>query len=124
MQFSLQYNQGIFDVKTESDADVETFSEIIKEIFNHEKWESGNPMLIDHTKLNAATLTAKDMESIAFLCGQYREQFRHTKCAIIAVGDLEYAMGRMWQAFAETELRDSSVMIFKSRAEAIAWLNE
>ena len=70
MQFSLQCNQGIFDVKTEGDADLITFSEIIKEILNHGNWKSGNPLLVDHTKLNASTLTSKDMESIAFLCGQ------------------------------------------------------
>ena len=124
MQFNLQYKQGIFEVKTGGDADLKTFSEIIKEILNHGKWKSGSPLLVDHTKLNAATLTSKDMESIALFCGQYGEQFGNSKCAIITVGDLEYALGRMWQAFVETEVRRTSVMIFKSRAEAIAWLSE
>jgi len=69
MQFSLQYNNGVFEVKTKGNAAVSVFDDLIKAIVAHEKWKPGASVLIDFTELNASPLTVGSIRTIADLCG-------------------------------------------------------
>jgi hypothetical protein len=125
MQFSLQYHQdqGIFEVKTNGEAEVERFCDFMKAIVDHEKWKPGSPVLVDNTKLNAAPLTIDGVKTIANFCEQHRAQFGHAKCALLASRDLEFGLTRMWQVFVSVDVWDVSEKLFKSRDEALAWLS-
>ena len=76
---------------------------------------------MNHSHLNAAPLTTDDMIKIAGFNGQFRAELGKAKCALVLTSDLEFGLGRMWEAFVENEW-DVSERLFKSRDDAIAWL--
>ncbi len=122
MHYTLEFKQGIFEVKTSGDADVIMFKEFIHEIVNHEKWLPGNPILVDHTDMNAGPLESNDLKKIADYCKKYSKSLGPAKCAILAARDLEFGIGRMWQVFVEINVWDVTQQIFKTREKALEWL--
>jgi hypothetical protein len=123
VEFNIQYHDGLFEVKTSGDAEFEKFRDILETLVTHEKWKPGTSFLINHTELNAATLTKDDMLNIARLNGQYSAKLGQAKCAHLLARDLEFGLARMWESFVENEW-DVTEKLFKSRDEAIIWLSD
>jgi len=121
VEFSVQYHNGFFEVKTFGDAEVGKFRDILEALVTHEKWKSGTALLINHTELNSASLTTDDMRTIVNFNAQYSGQVGKSKCAHLVARDIEFGMVRMWEGWAENKW-DVSEKLFKSRDEAIAWL--
>jgi Txe/YoeB family toxin of Txe-Axe toxin-antitoxin module len=65
MKYDVQYNDGIFEIKTSADANLEGFKCFWKKLVNHDKWKPSSRILADHTELNAAPLTVEDIKNIA-----------------------------------------------------------
>lgn len=124
MHYTLELNQGIFEVKTGGDAEVVKFKEFIHEIVNHDKWVPGSPILVDHTDMNAGPLELRDLKKIADYCKKYSRSLGFSKCAILTPRDLEFGVGRMWQVFVEISVWDVTQQIFKAREKALEWLKE
>ncbi len=101
MKFSLKYRQGIIEVKTFGDAEVQVFKEFVEAIVNHVNWEPGGRFLVDLSELDIGSLTVDQIEVLARIFEQNREKFGHAKCALLVSRDLEFGMGRMWQVFVE-----------------------
>ncbi|MFO7986956.1 MAG: hypothetical protein R6U38_13935 [Desulfatiglandaceae bacterium] len=123
MEFEIHPYDGIFEVRTYGDAEFGKFRDILEGLVTHEKWQPGTPFLMNHTELNSATLTNEDMRQIAELNGQYSARVGPSKCALLLPRDLEYGMGRIWEAFVEDKW-DASEELFRSREEAIEWLSD
>ena len=123
MQFSLTYHDAIFEVATSGDAILQGYYDFTKAVLEHEEWIPGGLILLNHTKLNTGPLTIDDVQAIATISEQYREQLGTAKVAILVARDLDYGMTRMWQVFVEsyTTSKDS-VEIFRNRDEAVSWL--
>ena len=123
MQFNVHYYDGIFEVTTSGDANLQGFNDFVKVIFEHEEWKPGGRILFDHTGLNAGPLTVDDVQGVANIAGQYNEQFGNAKLATVVSRDLEYGMARMWQILLEIhEVWYASEKLFRDRHEAVAWL--
>lgn len=122
MDFEILYHDGIFEIKTSGDAEAEKFRNLMEALVTHEKWIPGSPFLVNHARLDAASLTDEDIKNIAKLSNIYRDQIGKSKCAHLLSRDLEYGLARMWQVYVEKEW-DATEQLFKSRDEAIAWLS-
>ena len=122
MQFNVYYLDGIFEVTTSGDANLQGFNDFVKVIFKHEEWKPGGRILFDHTELNAGPLTVDDVQGIANIAGQYNEQFGNAKLAPVVNRDLEYGLARMWGVFVESKAWHASEKLFRDRDEAVAWL--
>ena len=122
MEYTVIYHGEYFEIKTRGVADFKRFQDMVKSLFEHDKWKLGSHILIDHTELDSGFLTTNDIQAIANLCAEYRAFFGKGKIAIVVARDLEYGMIRMWQAFMNSKVWDMSDKLFKSRDEAIAWI--
>lgn len=67
MKFSLNYFDGILEVKTSGEAEYEQFREILEAMVNHENWKHVTPFIINHTDLKFGPLTVADIQNIAEL---------------------------------------------------------
>ena len=123
MEFKLQYRKGLLEVKTSGDAELGTFREMMDSMLAHEEWKPGSPFLLDHSELNAGTLTVDDIRGIAGFCAQRRDRFGRAKCAIVVSRDLEFGIGRMWQVFVSNRW-DVTEELFKSKDDAREWLSD
>lgn len=121
MEFSIHRHDTFFEIVTFGDAEVEAFRDILEALVTHAQWETGTPMLIDLTHLNAAPLAIGDMNIIAGFNAQYSRRLGESKCAVLAINDLEYGMGRAWETFVENKWQIET-KLFKSRDAAIVWL--
>ena len=123
MQFSINYHDAIFEVVTSGDANLQGYYDFTKAVLEHEEWKPGGLILLNHTGLNTGPLTINDVQAIAAISEQYREQLGTAKVAIVVVRDLDFGMTRMWQVFVESyTTSNDSVEIFRNRDEAVAWL--
>ena len=123
MQFNLNYHDGIFEVTTSGDAVAQVFNDFAKALFEHEEWKPGEVILLNHSELNAGTLTNDDIRAIASISGLYCEQFGEAKVACLVGRELEYGMARMWQTFVDIKVVwSASEKLFMDRDEAVTWL--
>ncbi len=122
MQYVLQYSQGIFEIKTSGEAEVNGFHDFIEAVVNHEEWKAGRPILVDHTDLNAGPLQTSDLKTIASFCRKFSVALGKSKCAILTPRDLEFGVGRMWQVFVEIDVWEVTQEVFKSEEKALDWL--
>lgn len=123
MKYEIQYVDGLFQVKSSGDAELQCFKDLMEDLFSHEQWRPDGTVLVDHTELNTAPLSTEELLEIATFGKVYRKQVGKTKFAILVNRDLEFGMGRMWQVFT-TDGRESLRRIFRSRDEAVSWLKE
>lgn len=122
MKYEVHYDDEFFEVTTHGDAEPGGFEEFVDLLLGHEKWKPGTTFLVDHSELNAGPLTVADIHIIAEMCGRRRAQFGRARCALLVPRRIEYGMARMWEVFVEGEW-DVTEHLFKSRDEAISWLN-
>ena len=122
MHFNIKYIDGIFEAKLYGDGDLQGYSGLLEELFDHPEWKPNSPIMFDETELNFRIMTVEDVQAIAHLCLLYKKQFGNAKVAILVARDLEFGMNRMWQTFKDSIDSDISEKIFKSKSEAKSWL--
>ncbi len=121
MEFQIEYSDGIFYGKSSGDAETSVFADLLDAMLDHEKWQPGSRWLHDHSDLNSGPLTMDDVQEIALLCAERRQDLGAGKCAIVVRRDLEFGLARMWGGYIEGRW-DMSADIFRSRTKALAWL--
>lgn len=65
--------------------------------------------------------TAQEVDAIAVMIEKVNEIVPFGRCAVVALEDLEYGLGRMFQGF--TWPLFTGIKVFRRNAEAIAWLD-
>lgn len=124
MQFDLNYHDEIFEVTTSGDAILQGYYDFVKAVLEHKEWKPGGLVLINNTELNTGTLTIDDINALAEISNQYREQIGKAKVAIVLDRDLDYGMARIWQTFVGLRADwQASEKLFRNMVEAEAWLN-
>ena len=123
MEYSLTYHDGFFDITTSGDAEAAPFEQILDDMLRHETWKPGSPYLHDHTDFNSGPLTIDDIRNIAYMCEARRDELGEAKCALVVARDLEFGLARMWGSLVDGKW-DVEANVFRTRDEAIAWLNE
>jgi len=122
MEFHVEYHDGFFIGTTSGDAVDEQFGDLLDAMLTHDMWQPGTPWLHDHSDLNSSSLTIDGIQRIAQLCAERRTLIGKGKCAIVVARDLEFGLARMWAAHVENNW-DAVTAVFRSREEAIAWLD-
>ena len=125
MEFTLEYHDGIFEVTTSGDANLQGYYDYVEAVLKHSEWKPGGLALTNHSKLNAGPLTMYDIETIAKVMEQYREQIGTAKIAVVAGNPLVYGLSRAWQTYVEFhQVWNASEELFWNREEALAWLKK
>ncbi|MES2309560.1 MAG: hypothetical protein V4507_11960 [Verrucomicrobiota bacterium] len=122
MKFTLKQEQEIFEVITTGEAELQVFSDFLDALISHPHWKPGSFILVDHSDLNASTLTSADVKTISRYCADRRLPFGNGKCAIVLARDLEFGLARMWHVFMDENPWDMNHQLFRSRVEALEWL--
>jgi len=122
VEFRVEYRDGFFIGTTSGDAVADQFGNLLDAMLTHDKWQPGTSWLHDHSDLNSGPLTVDGIHRIAHLCSERRTAIGRGKCAILVARDLEYGLARMWAVYVENKW-DAVAAVFRSREEAIAWLD-
>ena len=123
MQFSMNFSNGVFELKTSGDARVDQFEKLLDSMLSHEQWNPGISILHDHSDLNAGPLTVNEIKDIANMCVKRSDRIGEARCAVVVSRDLEFGLARMWATYVEGRWQ-ASARIFRSRNEAIDWLTD
>lgn len=123
IEYELHYRDSFFEIETHGEAEAWKFGEFLARMLSDERWKPGRSFLTNHTDLDAGSLTVKGIREIATYCIESRERFGHGRCAVVVGRDLEFGLARMWGVFVDDEW-DVAAAVFRSREEAVAWLNE
>ena len=123
MKYEVNYHDGFFDVKTYGDAELKVFFDFIKELIEHKKWKPGSRVLLDHSEIDASNTTAADIKVLSERLISMKNKIKNVKIAIVAPNDLQFGMARMTNAYTSGNW-SANEGIFRSRDEAIAWLNK
>lgn len=123
MRYEIFRFDGFLEVRTYGDAELQGFKDFLIAVFAHEYWHPGGALLINHSELNSAPLTIDNLRALAFFIETLQAQIGQAKIAILVARDLEYGIGRMWEALVPEE-KEYARELFRSRDEAISWLVE
>lgn len=103
-------------------ADRSGFLRFIDEIVSDPRFRRGMAMLIDHSALDASSLTRHDVQAIGELVGTLSDRVGTSPVAVVVPDTLLFGLTRMGEA--HTGPAQLRVGIFYSRDEAIAWLRD
>ncbi len=123
MRYEILCFDRFLEVRTYGDAELQGFKDFLQAIFTHTHWHPGGALLINHSELNSAPLTNDKLRALASFIEPFQSQIEKAKIAILVARDLEYGIGRIWEAFV-SEKREYARKLFRSRDEAIFWLEE
>ncbi len=99
-----------------------TADELIKKV---EEFYTGNPTRLVLWLLEDADssgIMPEDIERVIILAKKYSGSRKNGKTAIVGPKDIDYGMGRMYQAYADIEDLPYEYRIFRSFKEAMGWL--
>ena len=125
MHFEVHTCQGVVVVETSGVAAVDGFQRFMQAVIDHPDWERGVPILLDHSRLDLRSLSHSDLRDIGADGVALSPTLRGSKVAVVLPDDLSYGLGRVWQTqfflLAGSD-RSRVVQIFRSRDEALDWL--
>ncbi|MCE1205581.1 MAG: hypothetical protein LWW79_13365 [Holophagaceae bacterium] len=123
MDYTLQFTDGVFVVKTSGLAELPIFLAFIDALLAHPAWGPGARLLVDHRALDVSPFTFGAVQELADQCARRAQAIGPARIALLVADDLGYGMNRMWAALVQGRL-DFTGSIFKSQEEALAWLTE
>lgn len=123
MQYKLSSDDGFLVAKTSGDADLPTLDAMAREIVAHPLWTLHRQVLVDHTDLNAASLSTEQLRAHVHLNATIRHRVGNAQVALLVSRSLEFGMVRMWEALVASRW-DATTMCFTVREMAIAWLKQ
>ena len=120
---SVDENNAQFVVRTQGPIKLEVEKLMLPEIVSHPKWNGRFNLLFDHSNSTLEHLQAIDIQQLSDLIRQYSESFGDIKIAIVLSTDLNYGLGRMWQAYTSCHV-SCDMCIFRTLEDAQGWLQE
>ena len=85
----------------------------------------GFDWLIDFSGLQEIEVTTEGLEAVAHMAAGMDGAAGRSRFAIVVGDSLAYGLSRMYEAFREMDEKSTrQVMVFKRRAEALAWLDK
>ena len=103
-------------------ARVEDFVELSQALVDHPRFRAGMPILIDHTRLDASVLTAKDVRAIGEFVATIGGRLGPSSIAVVVPDKLTFGFVRMGEMRANQP--QLNVSIFYSLPEAVEWLQQ
>ena len=123
MDFCIEFCEKYHLITTSGEAEVERWDELLGAIFDHEKWNSGGSIVMDHSDLAISQVTTDDIRRIANMAKRRGSEEGVVRHAVVGPRDLTFGLGRMWQAYVGEDTHVSTA-VFRTRAEAIKWVSE
>jgi hypothetical protein len=81
-------------------------------------------LLIDHSNLDAGSLTMDAVGSLSNTTASLKDTFKARKIAHVVNGDLQYGLVRAWEIMLENAgAADIETRVFRSRTAAVAWIS-
>jgi hypothetical protein len=123
----VEYEIDFFDVSglvvltTFGPADRAGINRAVGDVVSDPCFCPGLGILIDHSALDAAPLTAADMTAIALNLAFLKGRLRTSRLAVVAPTDLAFGLARMAEQMAMDIVTRRT---FRTRAEALMWLLE
>ena len=97
------------------------FTKVYYSILEGSEFQHGFNELVDFQEIKEWEVTAGAMENVSALVSHfYKGSSESTRTAILASRDAEYGIGRMYSAYADSDVE--TVKTFKDVREAMRWL--
>jgi len=127
MRFNSVYNPNlhIIEVTTDGLAAVTDLLEMVHRNAELCRKEGSANILVDHSELDASSLTMRDIQTISDACVSLKESFEKRRCAHVVSNALQFGFVRAWEMLIEANgLTELTTKLFKKREEALAWVKE
>jgi hypothetical protein len=102
-------------------ATVEDFKQITQELISHAQFVGGINFLHDYRDIYSGHLTIEEVMIIASMVASHREVLGNGRWALLVNDDLNFGMGRMWEALVSEDL-DIDISVYRDESEALAWI--
>jgi len=99
-----------------------TADEIIQQINNFYAGKPTELVLWDGTDGSQRNLQLNEVKKVFAAMKQFSEMRKSGRTAFVAGRDVDYGIGRMYEAYGECDHVPVSYRVFKSRDEALQWL--
>jgi hypothetical protein len=87
--------------------------------------EAPTPLVLwDFSRGSMRVMTSQDLRAIATRAAPFTDVRRGGRTAILCPRDVDFGLGRMFQAFVEILAAPFDLMVFRDSDEARAWLME
>jgi hypothetical protein len=125
MKFECVYNSELDIVEgvTHGVADVAKYLELMDRVMELCRQEEAENILVDHSDLDAGTLTMEHIETLGRTAASKKEVCKVRKCAHVVINDLQFGLVRAWEIIVSMyDLADLETKVFKNRDEATDWI--
>jgi hypothetical protein len=107
----------LFEVVGDADAE-----HVLRQIITFLR-EAPTPLVLwDFSRGSMRVMTSEDLRAIATQAAPYTDVRRGGRTAILCASDVDFGLGRMFQAFVEILAAPFDLMVFRDPGEARAWL--
>lgn len=123
MDFEITFGPEWVEVKTSGTATLEGFRAFSEAVAADPRWPPGKKLLIDHSDLDLSKLSAEEIAELGRRTRHNHPLRDSPRSAFYVPGELQYAIGRMWQSYGH-DPEDDHTQMFDIREQAEAWLRE
>ena len=125
MRFEINFEKSseYVYIKTEGEASVSGFNELLTELIESSDWITGTKQLVDHRKLKLDKLKSVDMGIIRDIVKQHSEKLGNGRCAFVVSGSLGFGFVRMYELLGGNDIHQE-LAVFYEIDEAVNWLRE
>ncbi len=123
MDYSVDYDPELDAVvaTTRNALSVDGMSRLVDELVTELRSRGATNVLGNHSESSAVDLQTAEVRDIAKLARKISEVHHVKRFAVVFAEDVDFGMGRMWQALTEDTV-SFEIRIFRTLAEARGWL--
>ena len=112
---------GLNEVVAHGVSSVDAFTQVVRAFIEHPKFVRGMNLLHDYSDITTGHLSVDEVKSIALMVSSQRDVLGDGRWAILMDNNLNFGMGRMWQAIIEGDV-DLDIRICRDMDEALDWV--
>ena len=111
-----------FVVRIRGSVDVKGTRILFNELVSHAAWDNCYDLILDCSHGQLESLTLADIQNLADLLQEFIADSVDIRLAIVLTTDLNFGLGRMWQAYSSYYLK-CDICIFRTLHEVENWLD-
>lgn len=118
----IRFEDGIARLEYDGAPTPAQFRQAIDELFGAPEFREGCPLLWDMRRTRFDLIETSDMRYVAERAASMDEAWGRHRVAVVVDRDLEFGLGRVYEALAQRETLE--LEIFRDPELALAWLRE